>query len=319
MSFSPNSFLVGDNLEILKSLPDNSVDLVYLDPPYNTGRNFGEFEDAFPSMLAYASDFLKPRLKECHRILKNDGNIIVHVEARNNPYVRFALDEVFGEKNFRNEIIWKSGGNAKNKKQLGRYHDNLSVYSKSNKPKFNPLYQPYDDEYKKKSNAKLCESRKEWYVTTALHNSQPDVNPRPNLRYEWNGHYHQWYVSLEKMKALHDDDRLQYNKKGIPRIKRFLNEMEGIPVRDLWTDINQIQGSEKLNYPTQKPVLLLERILKLYSNPGDLVCDPFAGSGTLGRAAINLKRDYLLIDVNSHGLDEFNKSISQTQNKLKKV
>ena len=309
MSFSTNEFMVGDNLEILKQLPDECVKLVYLDPPYNTGRNFGEFQDSFPSMKSYATDFLLPRLHECHRILTKDGNIVVHVEARNNHHVRMVLDEVFGEKNFRNEIIWKSGGNAKNKKQLGRYHDNLSVYSKGKNPKFNPLYHPYDDEYKKKSGAKLCEDRDEWYVTTALHNSQPDVNPRPNLRYEWNGHFQQWYTSRSRMEKLHAGNRLQYNKKGVPRVKRFLNEMEGIPVRDLWTDINQIQGSEKLDYPTQKPVRLLERILTLYSDAGDLVCDPFAGSGTLGRAAKNLQRNYLLIDMNAKGKEEFLKSI----------
>lgn len=306
-------FQIGDNLKLLKEIPDESVTLVYLDPPYNTGRDFGEFEDSFPSMSSYAHDFLKPRLQECHRILAKDGNIVVHVEPRNNHYIRLVLDEVFGEGNFRNEIVWKSGGNAKNKKQLGRFHDNLSVYSKNRKAKFNPLYRPYDEEYKKKSGAKYCEERKEWYVTTALHNSQPDVNPRPNLRYVWNGQYHQWYVSTTKMQDLHDDDRLHYNKKGVPRIKRFLNEMDGIPVRDLWTDIHQIQGAEKINYPTQKPVLLLERVLQLYSDPGDIVCDPFAGSGTTGRAALNLKRQYILLDINKKGKEEFEKSIASAE------
>ena len=307
-----HKFIVGDNLEILQDLQSESCHLVYMDPPYNTGRDFGAFMDKFDSMKAYSQNFLLPRLQECWRVLKQEGNIIVHVEPRNSHYVRLALDSVFGGNRFRNEIAWKSGGNSKNKKQLGRYHDTINVYSKTNKsPIYNPLYLPYDEEYKKKSNAKQCEDNGKWYVTTAIHNSQPDVNPRLNLRYEWNGHEKQWYVCLEKMKTLHKDNRLQYNKKGIPRIKRFLDEMEGIPVRDLWLDINQIQGSEKLDYPTQKPIKLLERIVKIYSNPGDLVLDPFAGSGTTARAALNLGRNYLMIDNNEKAKKVFLESIKE--------
>lgn len=300
-----NEFLIGDNLEVLSDVADEVATLIYMDPPYNTGRNFGEFEDSFASMGEYAEQFLWPRLEECHRILNDRGNIVVHIEPKNSHYVRMVLENVFGEKNFRNEIVWKSGGNAKNKKQLGRYHDTLLVYSKTRSPLFNPMYLPYDDEYKKKSSAKVCPTTKKWYVTTAIHNSQPDVNPRMNLRYEWNDHFHQWYVSREKMQTLHEDDRLQYNQRGVPRIKRFLEEMEGIPIRDLWIDINQIQGSEKLNYPTQKPVKLLERIVQLYSDEGDLVLDPFAGSGTTAHAAALHNRRYLMIDINENGKTEF--------------
>ena len=306
-----NVFLVGDNLKTLQSMEDNSVQMIYLDPPYNTGRNFGEFQDKFPSMKSYALDFLKPRLLEMRRILKETGNIIVHVEPKNSHHVRMVLDEVFGEKKFRNEIVWKSGGNAKSLKQLGRHHDVLIVYSKGKNSVFNPIYKPYDEQYKKRSSAKQQEDGR-WYVTTAIHNSQPDVNPRVNLRYEWNGHSKQWYVSREKMKTLNEQGRLVYNKKGIPRIKRFLDEMDGIPVKDLWIDINQIQGSEKLNYPTQKPVKLLERVVRLYSNEGDRVLDPFAGSGSLGRAAIALKRKFILIDINEKGKKIFLESLEST-------
>jgi DNA modification methylase len=130
-----------------------------------------------------------------------------------------------------------------------------------------------------------------------------------NLRYEWNGHQKQWYVTNDKMENLHNDNRLSYNKKGIPRIKRFLDEMDGIPLRDLWTDISNTQRKEKLDYATQKPVKLLERIVKLYSNEGDICMDIFAGSGTLGRACINQKRKYLLMDINEDGKTIFEESI----------
>jgi DNA modification methylase len=108
---------------------------------------------------------------------------------------------------------------------------------------------------------------------------------------------------------LHDDDRLEYNEKGIPRIKRFLEEMEGIPVRDTWDDISSIQNGEKTRYATQKPIRLLDRVLSLYSAEGDTCLDPFAGSGTVGRSCKNLGRNYILFDINSEGREVFESSI----------
>jgi DNA modification methylase len=184
------------------------------------------------------------------------------------------------------------------------------VYAKNNKNQiFNQMYFDYDDEYKKKSNVKYCDIHKKDYVTTAAYNAQPDVNPRPNLRYEWKGNEKQWYFLKEKMEKLDKDNRLEYNKNNIPRIKRFLDEMDGIPLRDIWTDINNTQSGEKINYTTQKPVKLLERILKLYSNENSICMDIFAGSGTLGRASISLNRKYILFDINKNGKKIFKKSI----------
>lgn len=303
-----NTFIVGNSLEELKKIEDNSVALIYADPPYNTGRNFGDFEDSFDSMKEYAR-FLLPILNECKRILKKDGNIILHIEPKNSHYVRFVLDKVFGQANFRNEIVWCSGGNKTSSKNLARFHDTLLLYTKTKKSVFNPEYKPYDEEYASKCNIKVCKIRNLDYVTTAAHTSQPNVIPRPNLRYNWNGHDLQWYVTKDRMQELHDDNRLEYNKKGIPRFKKYLSEMKGIPVRDLWTDINQIQSGEKLDYATQKPVKLLERIVKMYSNSGDLVVDPFAGSGTTGRACLKLNRNYVLIDINEKAKKIFEESI----------
>ena len=217
---------------------------------------------------------------------------------------------MFGDNRFQNEITWKTGGNAKNTKKLNRFHDSIIVYSKGSKSTFNPLYFKYDDEYKKKNNVKICETHKKEYVTTAIYNAQPEVNPRMNLRYEWNGHKKQWYVCNEKMQELHDDDRLAYNSHGVPRIKRFLEEMDGIPLRDMWCDINNTQSGEKLDYATQKPVKLIERILELYSNEEDVCMDIFAGSGTLGRACLNKNRKYVMMDINKKGKTIFLNSIS---------
>ncbi len=299
-----NEFRVGDNLELLKKLESGSIDMIYFDPPYNTGRHFYDFNDKFKSIPEYIT-FIKKRVVECRRVMKSTANIVIHIEPRVSHYFRLICDEVFGINNFKNEIVWQTGGNAKNKYKLNRFHDTIIVYSKTNKNTFNPLYFPYDDEYRKKSNVKVCEVHKKEYVTTALHNSQPNVNPRLNLRYEWNGHQKQWYVSKEKMEALHADNRLQYNKKGVPRVKRFLEEMDGIPLRDVWTDIKNVQSKEKLKYATQKPVKLLERIVKLYSNEGDICLDIFAGSGTLGRACITSNRKFILFDINEKGKELF--------------
>jgi DNA modification methylase len=287
-----NTFYVGDNLELFKKVKAETIDMVYLDPPYNTGRNFHYFEDKFADF----PQFMEERIRECHRVLKKDGNIIIHVEPRISHHIRFICDTLFGEANFKNEIVWHSGGNAKNKYQLGRNHDTIIVYGKCTKSKFFPLYKPYNEEYKK--TLKMCAIHNKLYGTSAAHNSQPEVNPRPNLLYEWNGNTRQWYFSKEKMKMLHDDNRLEYNEKGIPRVKRFMEEMEGIPVRDTWEDVSSIQNGEKTKYATQKPVKLVERILMLYSAENDLCMDPFAGSGTLGRACRNLNRNFILFDIN---------------------
>jgi len=287
-----NGYVVGNNTDLLQKIPSNTIHMIYMDPPYNTGRDFHYFDDKFANFPA----FMNERIRECHRVLKKEGNLLIHVEPRISHHIRILCDKWFGETSFRNEIVWHSGGNAKNKYQLGRNHDTIIVYGKSAKSQFFPLYKPYTEEYKK--GLKQCPHHEKNYSTSAAHNSQPEVNPRPNLTYEWNGHTKQWYVTKEKMQALHDDHRLEYNEKGIPRIKRFAEEMEGIPVRDTWDDISSIQNAEKTKYATQKPVKLLERIVALYSKEGDVCLDPFAGSGTLGRACQAMKRQYILFDIN---------------------
>jgi DNA modification methylase len=291
-------------MDLLKKTENDSVDLIYFDPPYNTGRNFYDFNDKFTSKEEYIK-FIELRIYECRRVLKNTGTIVIHVEPKISHHFRVMCDKVFGDNQFRNEIVWQTGGNAKNKYKLNRYHDIIMVYSKTNNQIFNPIYFKYDDEYRKKSNIKMCDTHNKEYVTTAIYNAQPNVNPRPNLRYAWNGVEKQWFVSKEKMQSLHDDNRLVYNIDGIPRVKRFLDEMEGIPLRDIWCDINNVQSSEKKNYATQKPVKLLERIVNLYTNEDAVCLDIFAGSGTLGRACANTHRNFILFDINNNGKEVF--------------
>lgn len=303
-----NTFSVGDNLELLKTLPNNSINCIYTDPIYCTGRDFHDYDDRFESIEHY-KEFIDVRIKECHRVLKPDGVIIVHVEPRISHIHRVVLDKYFGFKKFVNEIVWKTGGNAKNKNKLGRQHDTIIVYSKNAKYKFHSIYKPYDEKYMKSSRPKMCDHHKKLYVTTAAHNAKPDVNPRLNLRYNWKGHDKQWYMTLDKMKELDEDHRLEYNKNGIPRIKRFIDDMDGIPVTDWFDDISNTQNGEKLDYATQKPRALLDRLLKLFTDENDVVLDIFAGSGTVGRSCIALKRQYILFDISEKAKRIFEESI----------
>lgn len=300
-----NEFFVGDNVDLIPKL-DIDYDFCYIDPPYNTGRDFGDFNDKFDDMKTFV-EFLENRTKLVYDKLNSSSTFVMHVDAISSHYCKVMLDGIFGIKNFQNEIILCTTGMKAVKTKLMRSHDVLLVYSKNkNKSTFNPIFLPYKNDGKKNKS----DSRGE-YTTSAAVNSQPDVIKRPNLRYEWNGHHKQWWVSKEKMQKLHDENRLEYNKIGIPRIKRYIKEMSGIPLKDVWDDISSIQRGEKLNYATQKPVKLLERLLTLYTNTNANCIDFFAGTGTLGRACINMDRNYTLIDINDGGKKIFEDSIKK--------
>ena len=297
-----NKFYIGDNIDVLKwEIDNNSIDFSYIDPPFGTNRDFDDFDDRWKNPKTFVNDFLYPRLELIRDKLKKTATIAVHCDSTAAHYIRVALDDIFGYKRFVNEIIWQTGGNTKTKKKLYKKHDNIMVYSKSAKYTFNPIYKPYDEQYFKQNNPKMCEIRKKYYSSCAIHNAQPKQIPRPNLRYDFNGHNKQWLVTKEKLQMLHDTDRLTYSKNGIPRIKRYLDEMDGIPLHDVWTDIPSIQIGEKMDYATQKPVNLIKRIVQLYSNKNDTVLDIFAGTGTTGRACKLLNRNYILIDKNEKG------------------
>ena len=282
----------------------NSIDLIYIDPPFNTNRDFYNFSDKFNTNNDYLN-FINERVLLAHSILKNTGTFVFHISPCVSHYIKVLLDKIFGIGNFRNEIIWKTNCNIKNKYKLGRTHDVLLVYTKTKKFIFNPEYHTYSDSYIKRSNVKICDFYKKQYITTALHNNQPEITPRPNLVYQWNGNIKQWYCSIDRMEILHYTNRLIYNTNGIPRIKRFLDEMDGIPVKDLWDDIASIQKDEKVKYATQKPIKLLDRIVKMYSNENDTVLDFFAGTGTTGISCIKNKRNYILVDINENGKEFF--------------
>ena len=271
-----------------------------------TGRDFGHFKDNEWKTIQDYIEWLRLRIKECHRVLTKDGTLVFHIEPKVSHHIRFLLDEVFGKKNFRNEIILQTMNNKKSKKQLTRQHDVLIVYTKNSESVFNYPHNPYDEEYRKKNSVKFEDNSKREYVTAACHNAKPASINRPNLCYEWQGHTKQWWWSKKLMQERHDENRLVYNVKGIPRVKKYLDEMPGIPLRDIWIDLKAIKN--KLDYATQKADELLERLVLMYTNQGDEVLDPYAGCGPTGRACIKQKRKYLMIDISEYGKKLFEES-----------
>jgi adenine specific DNA methylase Mod len=347
-----NGLYYGDNLDVLRhEIASNSVDLVYLDPPFNSQASYNllfkgpsgkaadaqieAFEDtwhwgegaerAFSEVLAsthtQAAELLRAmrsflgandmmaylammavRLIELHRVLKPTGSLYLHCDPTASHYLKILLDAIFGLANFRNEIIWKRSdakGDASGQgaKHFGRVNDSILFYGKSVNSIFNPLFIPLEKQY----------------VATWYRHQDPDgrrykldnmTGPggaaKGNPYYEVMGVGRYWRYSRERMQQLIDEGRvIQTTPGAVPMYKRYLNESKGTPVTSNWTDISFLRGhaSEKLGYPTQKPVALLERVILTSSNDGDLVLDPFCGCGTAVHAAQKLGRAWIGIDI----------------------
>lgn len=262
---SINKIYYGDNLEILRALPDRCVDLIYIDPPFNTGKrqerrrirvvrdeesgdrigfqgkryrtvDLGTFgwNDVFDDFLA----FLVPRLREAHRVLKPHGSFFLHIDYREVHYCKVALDQIFGRECFQNEIIWAYDYGARSKKKWSAKHDNIL-----------------------------------WYT-------------RDPKNYTFN---------FDEM------DRIPYMAPGLVGKEKAARGKT--PTDVWWHTIVSPNGKEKTGYATQKPLGVLNRIIKVHSNPGDLVMDFFAGSGTTGEAAARNGRNFMLIDNNPDAID----------------
>ena len=343
----------GDNLDILRRyLKDESVDLVYLDPPFNSAQTYNAFfhekdgtdaasqiqafEDTWHwneeservydelirqpgkvsevlqafrtflgqnDMMAYLA-MMAPRLVELRRVLKNTGSLYLHCDPTASHYLKLLLDAVFGPPNYRAEITWKrsSAHNdaGQGRKQLGRIHDIILLFTKSDEWTWNWVYTPYDQEYMDgfyKHVEPETGRRYRLGDITAPGGADP---AKRNPHYEFLGVTRYWRYSKERMQELYAQGRIVQSKPGaVPAYKRYLDEMPGVPLQDLWGDIPPIpaQAKERLGYPTQKPLALLERILLLSSNPGDLVLDPFCGCGTTIDAAEKLGREWIGIDI----------------------
>lgn len=306
--FDTRVIYCGDNLDQLRKLPDACVDLIYIDPPFNSNRNYevfwGEtkekraFADRHASTQAYI-EFMRPRCVELHRVLKKTGSFYYHCDWHASHYVKIMLDQIFGENFFQNEVVWKRTTAHSDSKKFGNVHDSIFFYVRSESNAWNPPYVEHDQEYVEEKYSNVDPDGRRYLL-----DNMTSPNPRPNMMYEWKGHASPekgWRYSRETMAKLDAEGRIWYppDKKKRPRLKRYLDEMPGMPLGTVWIDISPLnsQATERLGYPTQKPLALLERIINASSNENDIVLDAFCGCGTALVAAQKLKRQWIGIDV----------------------
>ncbi len=301
----------GDNREQLKKLPDGCVDLIYIDPPFNSNRNYevfwGEtkekraFNDRHESTEAYIK-YMRPRCVELARVLKKTGSFYYHCDWHASHYVKVMLDQIFGEMQFQNEIVWKRSSAHSDSKQgmsqYGRVTDSIFFYTRGDTWTWNNQFQPYGADY--------VDAKYSYQERDGRRFKSTDITaakPGGDTEYEWKGKRppkgRYWAYSKAKMEALEADGRIHYTTNGTPRLKHYLDEMKGVPLQNLWTDIPPLnsQAAERLGYPTQKPLALLERIINASSNENDIVLDAFCGCGTALVAAQKLKRQWIGIDL----------------------
>lgn len=302
----------GDNLEQLRKLPEASVDLIYIDPPFNSNRNYevfwGEtrekraFEDRHDSTRAYI-EFMRLRCVQLARVLKKTGSFYYHCDWHASHYVKVMLDQIFGENYFQNEIVWKRSTAHNDAKQgathFGRVHDVIFLYTGGAEAVFNTQHVVYDQSYIE-SHYRHVEAK------TGRRYRKDNLTANKgggDTSYLWKGvapyKGRFWAFSKDKMEAFDQEGRLVYTRTGMPEYKRYLDEMSGNALQDVWDDVAPLnsKAAERLGYPTQKPLALLERIIKASSNENDIVLDAFCGCGTAFVAAQNLNRQWIGIDI----------------------
>ncbi len=316
-----NMLILGDNLQVLRQLLKlkdegllrnsdgvDGVRLCYIDPPFASQREFtgSRNEKAYIDRVAGAEfvEHLRRRLVLISELLSDNGSLFMHLDTRKVHYIKVVLDEIFGESGFRNEIIWKRSDAHSDSKQggadFGRIHDTILRYTKAQTFVFNPQYSSLPDS-----------TVTRWYrhvdEATGRRFNNADLTAAKaggDTLYEWNGHKPPkgrfWAYSRAKMEEFDRQGLIVYTKSGKPYLKRFLDESKGVALQDMWLDIDMLRGisgtGERAGYPTQKPLQLLERIINVASNEGDLVLDCFAGSGTTMVAADRLNRRWVGID-----------------------
>ena len=335
-NFASGTVWTGDNLHVLRGMNSECVDLIYLDPPFNSNRTYeapigskaagAAFKDAWTlddvdvhehgeladrnqaaysvieaarqahgkSMQAYLI-MMAVRLLEMRRVLKPTGSIYLHCDPTASRYLKLLMDSIFGAGRFRNELSWRRS----NPKILGKINfpncrDIILRYTASETCIFNTVYGPHDPEYVRKA-YKYREPDGRQYRLLPLLNPSQD---RPNLTYEFLGVHRVWLWTRERMEAAYADGLVVQLKAGaVPQYKKYLEDSKGRTITNDWGDIEQAAGGEAIGYPTQKPVALLDRIIRASSNEGDVVLDPFCGCATALVAADRLQRQWAGIDL----------------------
>jgi DNA modification methylase len=348
-----NVLYYGDNLKILRNrdyFPNECIDLIYLDPPFNSKKNYNvlfkdtggieseaqikAFDDTWHwtqtaqdtyidivengppnvgklisalhdaignnDVMAYLV-MMTARLIELHRVLKPTGSLYLHCDPTASHYLKIVLDQIFGPTNFRNEIVWKrttSHGDWKQgAKHFGRIHDSILFYGKKENSIWNTQFLQFsDDQIRQQYNKIDSDGRRYRLVTPTA------KKPGGDTEYEWKGvkppKGRYWAYSRKNMQEMEEKGLLYYSNTGQPYIKYYLDERPGVAIQSIWSDINlSPTARERLNYQTQKPLELLERIINASSNEGDIVLDPFCGCGTAVVAAQKLNRKWIGIDI----------------------
>lgn len=337
---------VSDNLRVLAEMPSNSVGLVYMDPPFNSGRIYqnragdgSASTDAFgdtwvwdttsdrllreirehlapvaagmvaslvkqlgPCSLAAYLVSIAVRLGHVHRVLTTAGSLYLHVDPAASHYLKVVLDSIFGAKNFRNEIIWRRTHAHSGSRRYGPIHDSILFYTKSSSYVWNQQHGPYTMEYIDKY-FRQSDERGRYQAITC---TGPGDRFGTRAHYEWRGQPppagRHWAWVESEMERLDAEGRLIYTRNGVPRLKRYVNDGPGVRLQDIWADIHPLSAhsGERLGYDTQKPVKLLERIIASSSDPGDVVLDPYSGTGTTAIAAERLGRGWHVIDTSTY-------------------
>ena len=342
-NFKNRTLWTGDNLDIMRGLNSESVDLIYLDPPFNSNREYSApigseaagaaFKDtwtlndvdlAWHGLIAEENPglygiidaagvahgkgmksyliMMAVRLLEMKRILKPTGSIYLHCDPTASHYLKLTMDSVFGPEQFRTEITWKRtsahSDARQGRQQHGRVHDLILFYTKSGRWTWNRIYTNYDPDYVEQFYRHVEPETGRRYRLDNL--TGPGGAAKGNPSYEVMGVTRYWRYSQERMAELIQQGRVVQSRPGtVPAYKRYLDEMPGVPLQDIWTDIKPIgaRSKERVNYPTQKPIALLERIISASSNEGDVVLDPFCGCATALIAAEKLGRQWVGIDL----------------------
>jgi DNA modification methylase len=351
-----NQLFYGDNLEVLqKHIDDESVDLCYVDPPFNSKRNYNQiynnigkddiaqtqtFVDTWSwgnlaelqldmlrkesqytrrlvdtilglekilgkgSMLAYLVN-MAVRFVEIWRVLKPTGSFYVHCDPTASHYLKIILDAIFCDRSgkFNNEIIWRRHYSHNDGKKFGCIHDTIFYYTKSKNYTYHRQHFEYDADYIAKHYNNEDEGGRKFRSVSM--NAAGQGKPRyfgEKLLAPPKGRH--WIWTQDRINKALDEGKIFFTSKGVPRYKQFLDEMKGVPVQDTWTDFYSLSShdKERLHYATQKPLALLERIIKASSNEGDVVLDAFCGCGTTVDAAHSLNRKWIGIDITSNAV-----------------
>jgi len=340
-----------DNLDVLRGINSDCIDLIYLDPPFNKNKEFtapigssaegASFKDIFreddlkdewlqtiredsPDLFHYLNGikgigkpynfaylaYMAIRLTECRRLLKNTGSLYLHCDQTISHYLKTLLDCIFGEQNFRNEIIWQKNdnrakGSQHKPKRYGTQTDSIFFYSKSKNAALLPHVELAGKDVEIEF-PKLDKNGKRYKTGIPIWR-QPSMGPRPNLCYTWRGftnpHSSGWRLRKERMEDEYQKGNIVIIDERKLERRLYHENYDGKPLGDLWTDISPAKGKQRTDYPTQKPLALLERIIKASSNEGDIVLDPFCGCATTCVAAEKLDREWIGIDISVKAYD----------------